>query len=928
MKLMRQNQDFLNKQLVLQCCRKIWLAILSKRFPHLEFIKTHSVRSLVDSWRNPAVINVLVEIKGRCDKAAIRAAVSEHLLKRNYASNKISATCKHLRRQLTSCWGSSAWVQPSGDEITEDLTFDVTRHVVCAPKIFRGRRVNEANIQEYVSSITQKYLPSNQPPWQIVIVPNIVSLEEKYYIVVRMHHLLLSKEHKLTIGDFLMLKPRTKRDFTTTSIPSTIQERTFSKKLQPERKKSKKLQKTRKTSKGHAHLQEPKPTHKTMKKPLALPTDEDVPFIDTGSNNPKILITSEDASPSTQVGEESLHLPEADQNLDEQSQISKETQKILAERKQMDYEEYILPTIQDLKKFLQVKDNSGSQSDSDVLSDEDDLTSSTLQINVDPKNTLNFEILENLEQLQMITEQLSKVLPEISSTGSQLDHKTPLLEIFENPVAAPELVRRINLTFDELWKKFRSKYDPLEWSNRQSIGVFGLMAVVLIVFGTVWKNLTTKDNLARNNLVSKSWFIKSSLQKEFARRDIKFTSIFSAVFTSINPINLTKFYIKFWIQFIISMCKFPVRVVQEFLAVASILKNGFCAYTNTWSYTLWEYTPLVFGSIRELGYIFSVIYNAPIKILGELLPRRSREPFHTLQTVSLCGRKVVAWSHFVKTDVITAIALRTGVNNTEVMLSAACGALGDFFRENDVPVPGQVGATIRHVAQDFLLTPFSPNREGHRDRIGGVVCVSLPMKFTEDPDDCLKNLQEVKKSLEHSRINQKAMYCLSLIQTKYGLITRTLPGVLSKLAVNYLSRKFAVTFTEVGPRFDDDALDDAIFEEDELLSEDHNGFSKCPMETRWGHEVTGVMYWRPPQANISMSITFQTYGSQMRMGVMADSQLAPHHSKLAESWSQRILQLAKKTGIACDIVLRVPDSQELSQNEDTETSQTRSEISI
>lgn len=53
-----------------------------------------------------------------------------------------------------------------------------------------------------------------------------------------------------------------------------------------------------------------------------------------------------------------------------------------------------------------------------------------------------------------------------------------------------------------------------------------------------------------------------------------------------------------------------------------------------------------------------------------------------------------------------------------------------------------------------------------------------------------------------------------------------------------------------------------------------------------------------------MSITFQTYGSQMRMGVMADSQLAPHHSKLAESWSQRILQLAKKTGIACDIVLR------------------------
>lgn len=57
--------------------------------------------------------------------------------------------------------------------------------------------------------------------------------------------------------------------------------------------------------------------------------------------------------------------------------------------------------------------------------------------------------------------------------------------------------------------------------------------------------------------------------------------------------------------------------------------------------------------------------------------------------------------------------------------------------------------------------------------------------------------------MDHSRSHQKAVYSLSLIQTKYGLVTRTLPSVLSKLAVNYLSRKFAVTFTEVGPRHDD-----------------------------------------------------------------------------------------------------------------------------
>lgn len=53
-----------------------------------------------------------------------------------------------------------------------------------------------------------------------------------------------------------------------------------------------------------------------------------------------------------------------------------------------------------------------------------------------------------------------------------------------------------------------------------------------------------------------------------------------------------------------------------------------------------------------------------------------------------------------------------------------------------------------------------------------------------------------------------------------------------------------------------------------------------------------------------MSITFQAYGSQMRMGVMADGQLSPSHTQIADSWCQRILHLASKTSVTCDVVLR------------------------
>lgn len=61
--------------------------------------------------------------------------------------------------------------------------------------------------QEHVSEIITKYLPSNAPPWQIILIPNIISNEQKYGILIRVHHLLLEEEGDLNIGDFLLLQP-------------------------------------------------------------------------------------------------------------------------------------------------------------------------------------------------------------------------------------------------------------------------------------------------------------------------------------------------------------------------------------------------------------------------------------------------------------------------------------------------------------------------------------------------------------------------------------------------------------------------------------------------------------------------------------------------------------------------------------------------
>lgn len=44
--------------------KHLWLKLLSSRYPDLEFIRTDTIRSLLDTHRNQGIINVLLSING------------------------------------------------------------------------------------------------------------------------------------------------------------------------------------------------------------------------------------------------------------------------------------------------------------------------------------------------------------------------------------------------------------------------------------------------------------------------------------------------------------------------------------------------------------------------------------------------------------------------------------------------------------------------------------------------------------------------------------------------------------------------------------------------------------------------------------------------------------------------------------------------
>ncbi|CAB0042429.1 unnamed protein product [Trichogramma brassicae] len=141
--------------------------------------------------------------------------VTEHL--RNHLIH-LSSGKQLLRMALTTKCCLYAWQR------IDDFSID--NHLIVSPSSYKGRPIGEANIQEYVSDVTSKYLPTGHSPWQVHVLnsgqptrgssssfqqassppPQQQQQQQVCRFLVRVHHLLLRQE-KLCLGDFLPLKP-------------------------------------------------------------------------------------------------------------------------------------------------------------------------------------------------------------------------------------------------------------------------------------------------------------------------------------------------------------------------------------------------------------------------------------------------------------------------------------------------------------------------------------------------------------------------------------------------------------------------------------------------------------------------------------------------------------------------------------------------
>lgn len=109
----------------------------------------------------------------------------------------------------------------------------------------------------------------------------------------------------------------------------------------------------------------------------------------------------------------------------------------------------------------------------------------------------------------------------------------------------------------------------------------------------------------------------------------------------------------------------------------------------------------------------------------------------------------------------------------------------------------------------------------------GMVCLALPVGATP---------RRIAAVVEEACKRQGPLAAAWAAQARCGALTRSVPSPLARLTMNALSRKFAVSYAEINAPMD-----------------------TSERATMWGKAIDYVVYWRPPQANISASLITISY---------------------------------------------------------------------
>ncbi|XP_015182440.1 PREDICTED: uncharacterized protein LOC107069547 isoform X1 [Polistes dominula] len=430
---------------------------------------------------------------------------------------------------------------------------------------------------------------------------------------------------------------------------------------------------------------------------------------------------------------------------------------------------------------------------------------------------------------------------------------SPFTDLYVEPSALPKLHQKLTENFSNYWNEFLCNNDPIERPEimKKQIGVFQSIKICVIVLVVTFKELTRQYRKSEGLKFFDMFFI---LQREVNKRNFGMSVIFSGFVRVLNPINTINSMIAWsWYLLITLTLKVPILMIREFQALQSKHKHF---YPETLTSMIWCYLPLIIQATIEIFSITWIAIGAPKLILEELFLKHPHA--NRLQTISPCGRKVVAWSDEVSLDLLRKISSVTGATNTEILLTAIVDSLKKYFMHCGINIPDDVLTTAKFVNQRAI---FLRNHEAR-----GILCLALPTRTPLFEDDLLEILQVIQKNVQEARAKQSAIYAITAAEASRGLISSFFPSIFLKLILNQLSKRYTLSLTHVDGNLPVEGVDTAV-------------------------------YWRPPQGNCYMSITLHRYGNGVRLGVMGDALISPQHSIITRTFPKSLRSLSTVVGV-------------------------------
>lgn len=424
------------------------------------------------------------------------------------------------------------------------------------------------------------------------------------------------------------------------------------------------------------------------------------------------------------------------------------------------------------------------------------------QISLIPSTGEKSYLLIRLHHLYLSEDNLSLgdllMLKEESYWSDCSDHSASLRHLMSGTFKNPMVLMRIYDQFSESlanhWNEYVSLYDPVE--NPSILKMPKKMTLFFHLFVITSGNTAREWYKGRGNLTD-------LFMREAEKRNLDTKMFLRCYLNSMEPLNLLVGYVR-WVWWTVGkMFRTPVVIMKLFRESPVFL--------------YWLY--LVNFAVQEICYVFRTLYEVPRVLLEEIFLPEHPCNVHNLQTLSLCGRKVVGWSEVVPMELLKRISEATGASTGEIALSAAAASLRDYFEREGYSPPDCVVTTSRFMSLEQLLARSVQPACGQ-------LCLPLP---TDTPhSDPLRSLRSLQESLKRSRSEQAVLYLASLYRLDHSLFTSIFPTIFARACLYLLSRRYSVTLTQV----------------------ESTSSEPKKRQLLWGPEVEKMMYWRPPQANI------------------------------------------------------------------------------